>query len=170
MANPSAPRRSPARSRLRPSRAAWAAAAGTAASALVTLPVVLGIPAADAANDPTATVIKLTNAQRIKHGCTALARNVKIDHAAQGYANQMSKDDSFSHHGDDGSTFKSRIQRAGYPNPGGENIASGQHSAQEVVTDWMNSPGHRRNILDCSFTTIGVGHTADGYWVQDFGR
>lgn len=165
MANHSAPRRSPALS-----RTVWTAATGTAASALVAVPVVFGMPAADAATDPGAQVLQLTNAQRAKHGCAALVRNRTIDRAAQGYATQMSRAGTFSHRGPNGSTFDQRIRASGYQRPGGENIAEGQDGAGEVVTDWMNSPGHRRNILDCSFRTIGLGHTADGYWVQDFGR
>ena len=58
----------------------------------------------------------------------------------------------------------------GYPTPGGENIAQGQTSAQQVMTDWMNSSGHRANILNCQFTAIGVGLNTNGwYWTQDFG-
>lgn len=63
-----------------------------------------------------------------------------------------------------------RIRDAGYRRPGGENIAFGQPDAAEVMADWMHSPGHRRNILDCRLRRIGVGHSATGdYWVQDFG-
>lgn len=164
MANHSAPRRSPAR------RTRTTLAGVAAATALVPVPAMLGLASADAATDPGAQVLSLTNAQRAKHGCAALVRNTSIDRAAQGYATQMSRSDRFSHQGSNGSTFDGRMRAAGYARPGGENIAEGQDSAQEVVTDWMNSPGHRRNILDCSFRTIGVGHTADGYWVQDFGR
>lgn len=163
MAKHSAPRRSPARS-------AWTAAAGTATSALVTLPVVLGAPAADAATDPASTIIQMTNAARAQKGCGALARNTNLDRAAQGYAGQMSRSGKFSHNGSDGSRFDQRIRAAGYPRPGGENLGTGQSSAREVMTDWMNSAGHRRNILDCSFKTIGVGTTRNGYWVQEFGR
>ena len=77
----------------------------------------------------------------------------------------------FAHDGQDGRTFSDRIAAEGYPSPGGENIAQGQLDAQDVVTAWLNSPGHRRNIEDCSFTTIGVGLAgADRYWTQDFGR
>ena len=76
---------------------------------------------------------------------------------------------TFSHTGPDGSDFSERVRAAGYDDPGGENIAQGQTSADEVMTDWMNSPGHRQNILDCSFRTLGVGEASD-YWVQEFGR
>ena len=51
----------------------------------------------------------------------------------------------------------------------GENIAKGQRTAQEVVTAWMNSEGHRANILDAKFTHIGVGYVKDGnIWTQQF--
>ena len=80
--------------------------------------------------------------------------------AAQGY---------FAHDSRDGRDFTDRITAAGYDSPGAENIAMGQPDAATVVQDWMESPGHRKNILDCSLTTIGVG-LADGYWTQDFGR
>lgn len=166
--------RAPRRSSGRPSPSARSTgtlvSAVSAASALVALPVLVATPTADAAADPATQVLSLTNAQRAQHGCHALVRNRQIDGAAQGYAQQMSASDSFSHNGPDGSTFDQRIRRAGYARPGGENIAEGQASAGQVVQDWMNSPGHRRNMLDCSFTTIGIGHTRDGYWVQDFGR
>ena len=59
---------------------------------------------------------------------------------------------------------------AGYPNPGGENIAQGQRRAQAVHDAWMNSEGHRANILNCSFTAIGVGlHAGSWTWTQNFG-
>jgi hypothetical protein len=69
-----------------------------------------------------------------------------------------------------GRTFDQRIRAAGYPSPGGENIAKGYVSASAVMTGWMNSPGHRANILNCSFTALGVGYDTRGnYWVQNFG-
>src|ERR1700753_3162994 len=133
MANHSAPPRSPGRPAATRSRAArssrtalslWSIAGGTAA--LATLPVALAGPTADAAPDPSAKVLSLTNAQRAQHGCRPLARNATIDRAAQGYAVTMSRTDTFSHDGPDGSTFDERIRRAGYARPGGENIAQGQ--------------------------------------------
>jgi uncharacterized protein YkwD len=63
---------------------------------------------------------------------------------------------------------KERISRFD-ANGCGENIAQGQSSPQEVVADWMSSPGHRRNILEKSAKRLGVGYVS-GYWVQVFGR
>jgi uncharacterized protein YkwD len=120
---------------------------------------------------PVARVLDLVNAERTKAGCQALTEDKRLDAAAQGHSDDMSKNSYFSHTSQDGRTFVDREHNAGYPNPGGENIAEGYTSADAVMDGWMHSDGHRRNILDCSFTTIGIGVTTTGwYWVQDFGR
>ncbi len=60
--------------------------------------------------------------------------------------------------------------KAGYKDPAGENIARGFSAANSVVRAWLNSPSHRKNIMNCQFRTIGIGFNGDGdYWVQDFG-
>jgi uncharacterized protein YkwD len=87
----------------------------------------------------------------------------------------MAKNNYFSHTGRDGSSFVDRLSRAGYPKEGaaGENIAYGYGTAQAVVNGWMNSDGHRRNILNCSAKSTGVGLAYRGstaYWTQLFGR
>src|SRR5207302_652516 len=89
----------------------------------------------------------------------------------------MANADFFAHDGPDGSTPQSRQQAAGYTNAvvWGENIAAGQPDPQAVMTAWMNSPGHRANILFRGFTEIGIGvYSAPGtrygvYWTQEFG-
>jgi len=82
----------------------------------------------------------------------------------------MASRDYFSHDTPEGVTFDQRIKKAGYATPGGENIAKGQRTAQQVMTDWMNSAGHKANILNCKFTVIGVGvNTTAWTWTQDFG-
>jgi uncharacterized protein YkwD len=119
---------------------------------------------------PTAQVVELTNAERADAGCDPLDADPRLAAAAQGHAGDMSRNGYFDHVSRDGRRFDDRISAQGYPSPGGENIAQGQTSAAEVVEGWMNSPGHRRNILDCDFTAIGVGFDDDGdYWVQNFG-
>ena len=76
----------------------------------------------------------------------------------------------FEHRSPDGDSPEDRSLAAGYPDYGGENIAYGQRSAAEVMDDWMHSPDHRANILDCEFTAVGVGLDPRGmYWTQDFG-
>ena len=116
-------------------------------------------------------VLTLVNAARSDAGCDPVTRDAALDRAAADYAALMARTGTFSHTGPDGSEFSDRLRAAGYDDPGGENIAKGQSSADEVMADWMDSPGHRRNILDCSFRTLGVGHADDGdYWAQEFGR
>jgi uncharacterized protein YkwD len=118
-----------------------------------------------------AAVVAATNAERRKAGCDALSVDSRLAAAAQGHASDMARNGYFEHESQDGRDFVDREKAKGYPSPGGENIAQGQGSAAEVVADWMHSPGHRRNILNCSFTDIGVGYDShDDYWVQDFGR
>ena len=115
--------------------------------------------------------MQATNAARARNGCGALTSDRRLNVAAQGHSEDMAANDYFSHTGQDGSSFADRIRAAGHPSPGGENIAQGQEDADEVVQAWMDSPGHRRNILDCAYTSIGVGYEPGGrYWTQDFGR
>jgi uncharacterized protein YkwD len=81
----------------------------------------------------------------------------------------------FDHTGSDGSNFVQRESAAGYTTgASAENIAWGYRTPQEVVTGWMNSAGHRANILNCSSIAVGVGvaYASDGaiYWTQNFGR
>lgn len=120
--------------------------------------------------DARSGVVKLTNVKRAVKGCKALKVSKRLTTSAQRHANDMSKKDYFSHTSADGTTWDQRIERAGWKRPAGENIAVGFPSAVGVLKGWMDSPGHKRNILDCNFKYIGVGYAADGgYWVQDFG-
>jgi uncharacterized protein YkwD len=90
--------------------------------------------------------------------------------AAQAHSDDMAARGYFSHTSADGRSFADRITEAGYPTPGGENIAQGQRSALEVHDAWMGSEGHRANILNCGYTAIGVGlHLETWTWTQDFG-
>jgi uncharacterized protein YkwD len=116
-------------------------------------------------------VVAATNAERADAGCDPLETDRRLTAAAQGHAEDMAANDYFSHTSPDGREFDDRITAEGHPAPGGENIAQGQDSAAEVVSAWMRSPGHRRNILDCDFVSIGVGFDGRGnQWVQNFGR
>ena len=119
----------------------------------------------------TDAVVALTNDARAGAGCPPLRTDSRLTAAAQGHSEDMAANGYFSHDSRDGRGFDDRIRDTGHPSPGGENIAQGQESAAEVVQAWMNSPGHRRNIENCSFTGIGVGLDPRGnYWTQDFGR
>ncbi|HEX5947158.1 MAG TPA: CAP domain-containing protein [Acidimicrobiales bacterium] len=115
-------------------------------------------------------VVDLVNAARAQAGCGALTVDDRLVAAAQGHSDDMAAQGYFSHTSLDGRSFADRVRAAGYPSPGGENIAQGQRGAEAVHDAWMNSQGHRENILNCSFTTIGVGlHAASWTWTQNFG-
>jgi uncharacterized protein YkwD len=127
-------------------------------------------PTARVAPSTAAQVLSLVNDERAKAGCDPLVEESHLTTAAQDYSDQMSAGNFFSHTSPDGTTFDQRIKQAGYAKPGAENIAKGQTSAAQVMDAWMNSEGHRANILNCSLKKLGVGVTTKGwYWVQDFG-
>jgi uncharacterized protein YkwD len=123
-------------------------------------------------NGPAAQVLALTNAQRTRNGCRPLAVDSHLTSAAQQHSDDMARTGFFSHTSKSGKGWEAREIASGFSSErtGGENIAFGQTSAKQVVNTWMHSPPHRRNILDCQFTTIGIGYAANGhYWTQDFG-
>ncbi|MER7463689.1 sigma-70 family RNA polymerase sigma factor [Streptomyces sp. NPDC097981] len=118
-------------------------------------------------------VIALVNSERAKAGCGPLKEDSQLRAAAQGHSDDMAARDFFSHTNPDGADPGKRTTAAGYSwSTYGENIARGQQNAASVMESWMNSPGHRANILNCSFKDIGVGiHTGPGgpWWTQNFG-
>ncbi|MBP2703315.1 CAP domain-containing protein [Microbispora sp. RL4-1S] len=118
-------------------------------------------------------VVRLTNVERAKAGCGPLRHDAKLHTAALGHSADMSAQNYFDHTSKDGRSFADRIKNAGYTfTAAAENIAKGYTNAQAVVQGWMNSSGHRQNILNCAYTDIGVGYSAAGgpYWTQDFGK
>jgi uncharacterized protein YkwD len=123
-----------------------------------------------------AEVVRLTNVERAKAGCSALRIDDRLVTAARAHSTDMVKAKFFDHTGSNGSDFVQREVAAGYPKNGAsaENIAYGYPTAAQVMNGWMHSTGHRENILDCESTAVGVGLalTSDGtaYWTQDFGR
>ncbi|MFJ9339133.1 CAP domain-containing protein [Streptomyces sp. NPDC101733] len=120
---------------------------------------------------PQAEVLALVNQERAAVGCPALTVNAKLTKAAQDHSADMAAHGNMSHTGSDGSDPGQRVTRAGYEwRTYGENVAYGYPTAAKVMEGWMNSPGHKRNILDCSFKEIGIGLAQPGqYWTQDFG-
>lgn len=115
-------------------------------------------------------VVKLTNDARVRSGCKPLVHDPKLHLAAERHSADMAANNYFDHDSRDGRTFDRRIRAAGFVfTRAGENIAKGQPTAAVVVRDWLNSPGHRANIMNCAFTHIGVGHNTKGpTWTQDF--
>lgn len=115
-------------------------------------------------------VVKLTNAERTKAGLSPLQTDAKLMAAAREKSQDMQTNKYFSHTSPTfGSPFD-RMKALGIAyKAAGENIAQGQRSPQEVVQAWMDSPGHRANILNGKFTHIGVGYVKSGnYWTQQF--
>lgn len=118
-------------------------------------------------------VVKLVNAERAKEGLSPLTIDTKVQAAAQVRARECEL--RFSHTRPNGTSFSTALkeQNVSYRSAG-ENIAWGQKTPQEVVTAWMNSSGHRANIMNKNFTTIGVGYYENSrgtdYWCQLFTR
>ncbi|MFF5447648.1 CAP domain-containing protein [Streptomyces sp. NPDC012888] len=127
-------------------------------------------PAATATTSPTAKVVALVNRERAKAGCRPVKVNAKLTKAAQSHSRDQARHHRMSHTGSDGSNPGQRITRAGYQwRTYGENVAYGYNTPAKVMNAWMHSPGHRANILNCSFKEIGVGLSGTShYWTQNF--
>ncbi|MCX5393439.1 CAP domain-containing protein [Streptomyces sp. NBC_00094] len=128
---------------------------------------------ADRAEAAEAEVLRLVNAERSQVGCTPVRADAQLAALAGAFSADMAARDFFDHTDPDGATPWARAEQAGVSGLGGENIARGQADAAAVMDSWMNSDGHRANILNCDFTTLGVGvQFGDGgpWWTQDFGR
>jgi uncharacterized YkwD family protein len=115
-------------------------------------------------------VVELVNQARKANGLPELILNEKLSNVARVKANDMADNSYFSHTSPTyGSPFDMMRQFGISYRTAGENIAMGQTTAQQVFDAWMNSEGHRANILNPSFTEIGVGYSANGsYWSQMF--
>jgi uncharacterized YkwD family protein len=115
-------------------------------------------------------VIDLTNAQRSKNGLPALKHDTQLSGVAQKKSLDMAQNNYFSHTSPTyGSPFDMMRDFGVTYRSAGENIAQGQRTPQEVVNAWMNSAGHRQNILSTNFTHIGVGYEKSGnHWTQMF--
>ncbi len=113
-------------------------------------------------------VFAIVNQERAKAGLQALKLDSRLSSMAKDKAVDMAKNNYFDHTSPTyGSPFDMMKKYGISYNYAGENIAMGQRNAQEVMKDWMNSPGHRKNILSANFDTIGIGYY-NGYWVQEF--
>ena len=119
-------------------------------------------------------VVALVNAQRSAAGLAPVSANGALTAAAAGHSKDQAATHTMSHTGSNGSTMAQRCSAAGYGWRGlGENVAAGYGSADSVMTGWMNSAGHRANILNGAYLHIGVAvaYAADGtpYWTMDLG-
>lgn len=115
-------------------------------------------------------VIRLVNEHRAKNGLKPLAANWELSRVARYKSQDMVDNRYFSHTSPTYGTPFQMIRAFGLSyRTAGENIAYGQKTPQAVVNGWMNSSGHRANILNASYTQIGVGYVSKGhYWTQMF--
>ncbi|WP_406621797.1 CAP domain-containing protein [Bacillus atrophaeus] len=147
-----------------------------------------GAPATDASKQPEKTsknttasdvssvsayekkVVELTNAERQKQGLKPLQIDEKLSKSAHAKSQDMKDKNYFDHQSPTyGSPFDMMKSFGISYKTAGENIAQGQKTPEEVVKAWMNSQGHRENIMNPSFTHIGVGYVESGnYWTQQF--
>ncbi len=125
-------------------------------------------------------VLQLTNAFRLQNGLSPLVMNSELAVTAQKHSRAMAEEDFFDHIGPNGSKPWDRAEAAGYTARAiGENIAAGQPTPEQVVQSWINSPGHRENLLNPSYIELGVGYfqlandtgrvNYSHYWTQVFG-
>jgi uncharacterized protein YkwD len=135
------------------------------------------------APDPSivSQILSLTNKFRQENGLAPLRLNNQLTNAAQTHTQNMALQDFVSHTGADGSLVSQRVSATGYKwSLVAENIAAGYQTAADVVQGWINSPGHRANLLNASVTELGVGYyflsndTGNEnwtyYWTQVFGE
>jgi uncharacterized protein YkwD len=147
----------------------------TTAAPTTTRPPAPPAPTTTAPAGVTDQVVALTNTERAKAGCGPLSVNPVLTAVAQAHSQDMATNNYFSHDSQDGRSPFDRMTAGGYRySTAAENIAAGQRTPQDVMTAWMNSAGHKANILNCALKEIGVGYaTGSGsygaYWTQDFG-
>ncbi|MFK8907918.1 CAP domain-containing protein [Streptomyces sp. YS-3] len=172
---PSSAAPAPARTREKSSAPAAPRTATPSASpsrARAVVPEQPRIKAPTAEQAAAATVVSLVNQQRAQAGCSPLKADASLAALATAFSDDMAARGFFDHTDPDGKSPWDRAAKAGIGNLGGENIARGQADAKAVMEAWMNSPGHRANILNCDYKTLGVGvHLGEGgpWWTQDFG-
>ena len=115
-------------------------------------------------------VLELVNVERAKYGLSPLEMDESVRNVARIKSSDMRQNNYFDHNSPTyGSPFDMLKQFGINYKSAGENIAQGYQTPEAVVQGWMNSPGHRANILNESFTHIGIGYDAQGhYWTQMF--
>ncbi|WP_327690262.1 CAP domain-containing protein [Streptomyces tubercidicus] len=118
-------------------------------------------------------VVELVNAQRAQHGCGPLTVDARIQRAAQAHSDDMAARNFYDHITPEGVDPGTRMTKAGYSwGSYAENIFKSPKDPATAVDGWMKSPGHRANILNCSYKETGVGVNMSGngpWWTQNFG-
>ena len=142
----------------------------TKAPTTTTAPAPTQTPAATtgSVNEFEKKVFELVNQERAKAGLKALQLDTELSEVARAKSADMKNKGYFSHQSPTyGSPFDMMKQFGITYKTAGENIAKGQKTPEEVMKAWMNSDGHRKNIMSANFTHIGVGYV-DGHWTQMF--
>ncbi|GAA3749528.1 CAP domain-containing protein [Salinactinospora qingdaonensis] len=116
-----------------------------------------------------AEVVELANTERADAGCEPLRVDRQLTKAAEVHSEDMATRRYMAHESPEGEGPAERAEDAGYEAWSGENVAAGYRSAEAVMAGWMDSPGHRANILNCDNRAVGVAEV-DTYWTQTFGR
>eukprot|EP00644_Phytophthora_capsici_P001739 jgi/Phyca11/107744/e_gw1.14.304.1 len=126
-------------------------------------------------DDYYSVMLNRVNQERASRGLPALCTNKKLQDAAQRHSDDQAQNNYMDHTGTDGTNMADRITEAGYDwGSVAENIAAGQPDVESVMRTWMNSPGHRENILG-DYTMFGTAYAYNPnsqykhYWTQDFG-
>ena len=129
------------------------------------------------ASEYDAELLTLTNAKRQNAGLPALRLSSQLGQVAQNHAEDMAINNYFSHIGLNGSQLSERVEAIGYDfSYVGENISAGRTTPLDTIQGWMNSQGHRENILNPNYTEIGFGYAYSPsseyghYWVQVFAK
>ncbi len=127
--------------------------------------------------DETFVALEELNRQRRANGCPALQASQELQLAAVRHSEDMARSGNFSHTGSNGSDFVQRARDAGYRyTPTGETIGLGYTSSSAVINGWLNSPEHRKILLNCANTDVGIGLWINPnsayrfYWTAVFGR
>ncbi|MGW1376057.1 CAP domain-containing protein [Streptomyces sp. NPDC002446] len=117
-------------------------------------------------------VVDLVNAQRAQHGCGPLTVDPRVQRAAQGHSDDMAARNYYEHNSPEGVDPGTRMTNAGFQwGSWAENIFKSPKDPATAVKGWMESPGHRANILNCSYKSTGVGVNLNSngpWWTQDF--
>ena len=132
-------------------------------------------PVDDTMTQEEEDLFKAHNDTRALYGARPLAISLELSRAARGHAKWMADHNRMSHTGANGSTLGTRLKDAGYAyGAAGENIAAGYNSVPSVMDGWIDSPGHRANMLKDSFEHVGlavaVSSSGQKYWCVNFGR
>jgi uncharacterized protein YkwD len=126
----------------------------------------------------TQSMLDSINSLRRSNGLGPLSIDARLERAATGHTNDQASRCTMSHTGGDGSSAGSRVTRQGYSwGLVAENVAAGQQTVQDVMSAWINSPGHRANLLQSSAVHVGFARATNNncgsykvYWTQNFAR